>query len=64
MDQQTITDRRKAAESKLRQADRDREHALVDLRHVQADCEHPDARSITHMGESCKHCPDCDGCDV
>lgn len=50
-----------AAEVQVRldKANLDRQHALVDLRFVQARCDHPDKHQYSAMGELGWYCPDC-----
>lgn len=38
------------------------EHARLELKTLQARCQHPDKFRTSHMGESCVDCPDCGAC--
>ena len=64
MTQAEIRKRRKELEQELRKAEGDVKVAQAKLDALEGQCEHPKAFKTSHMGESCRDCPDCGGCDI
>jgi hypothetical protein len=40
----------------------ERDKLEAEYRLLQRLCSHVNARMVSHMGESCRDCPDCDSC--
>ena len=60
MSQAKIRARREELKKKLKEADRQREFILLDMRHLNEECGHPKLRDYSAMGEMGKYCPDCE----
>jgi hypothetical protein len=58
-EQEEIKSRRKAIEKRLDANGREHERIIVDLKALQDECSHPNARPISHQGERATYCPLC-----
>ena len=59
-----IRKERKRLESEIAKLDTQKKVLQVQLEGLESQCEHPRAFKTSHMGESCRDCPDCGGCDI
>lgn len=59
-----IRKERKRLESELKKLDTQKAVLNAQLNGLQIECEHPKAFKTSHMGESCRDCPDCGGCGI
>lgn len=53
-----------AANDRLARARAEVRKVQADMDAISAMCPHEGARHTSHMGENCRHCYDCETCDV
>lgn len=59
-----IRKERKRLESEISKLETQKKMLDVQLDSLESQCEHPKAYRTSHMGESCRDCPDCGGCGI
>lgn len=59
-----IRKERKRLESELSKLETQQKIVMVQLEGLESQCEHPKSFKTSHMGESCRDCPDCGACDI
>ena len=59
-----IRKERKRLDSEIAKLDTQKKMVQVQIAGLKSQCEHPKAIRTSHMGESCRDCPDCGGCGI
>jgi len=63
MTPEAVRERKRALDHLSRELKRQQDHLQIEYKHLQLDCEHPNQRRASCMGELSMYCPDC-GRDV